>query len=167
MPSHLIRGISYFIFTIGFLLNPAFGQIDVFLDFESDLHDGSGGAANTIADWIDELNQATAAAGVSSFSAGERATIQSNIQSHLSTMYAPYNLSFTTTAPTGSHDTVYFGVEAGAGILGFAPLDIGNLFTDQITNVAPESFGFFIEGGESRADSNQRDFLGTGRHSRP
>lgn len=124
-------------------------QITVWLDYITDNHDGSGGAANGTADWIEELNQATASAGVANFTPTERATIQSNIQSHLETMFADYNVSFTTTNPAGSHDTLYFGVESGA--LGFAPLDIGNQFTDQIANVAPASFGFFIESGDPRS----------------
>ena len=37
--------------------------IDVWVDFTSDFHDGNDGASNGIADWIDELNQATNSSG--------------------------------------------------------------------------------------------------------
>lgn len=155
--------LALFVFSllsIGLFSDSASAQIDVHLDFTTDGHNGTGGSANSIADWIDELNQATASAGVANFTLIERGTIQSNIETHLNTMYADYNLTFTTTAPTGSHDRIYFGVEAGGGILGFAPLDIGNLFTDQTANVAPEAFGFFIESGDARADQISEISLG-------
>lgn len=133
---------------------PAQADITVWLDFTSDLQDGNGNqGANGQADWIQELNQATASAGVANFSTAERALIESEILSQLNTIYADYRVDFTTTDPGGSFDTIYFGVEPPQnGVLGFAPLDIGNQFTGQLTNVAPESFGFFIESGDARVD---------------
>jgi hypothetical protein len=146
---------------LGFMSSYASGQIDVFLDFTTDDHNGSGSTTgNGIADWIDELNQATASAGVSNFSTAERTTIQSNIETHLNTMFSDYNVNFTTTEPTVDHDVIYFGVEQDAGILGFAPFDLGNLFTGDVTNVAPEAFGFFIESGDARTDQVSEISLG-------
>lgn len=142
----------------------------VYVDFTSDVRDGTaGGSANGTADWIDELNQATADAGVANFSAGERTTIQSNILSQLATMYSGYDITFTTTSPGGSFDTLTFGtdeVTAGVGVLGFAPLDIGNTAVNT-ASMAPRNFNFFIESGDARATQIaeiSRGFSGTAAH---
>ena len=152
MNHSLLRSLLGVLLCLRFTSNYAAAQIDVFLDFTTDNHNGTGSTtSNGVADWIDELNQSTASAGVSIFSVAERTSIQASIESHFDTMYADYNVDFATTLPTIDHDVIYFGVEAGAGILGFAPLDLGNLFTGDITNAAPEAFGFSIESEESRA----------------
>lgn len=161
MRVYIVRGLAFFFLALSLLIGSASGQVDVFLDFQSDIHDGNNGAANGVADWIDELNQATGSiSGVADFTAAERATIQTNIQTHLVSMFSPYNVSFNTSGATGSGDIMNFGVEAGTGVLGFAPLDIGNLFSGQTTNVAPEAFGFFLESGDSRADQINEISLG-------
>jgi len=125
----------------------------VHVDFVRDNHNGNGVAgANGTADWIEELDQATADAGVATFSAAERSVIQSNIISHLTTTYGGYSVNFTNVLPAVVHDTIYFGLEGVAGLLGNAPLDIGNLFTGQVTNVVPRSFSTFIETTDPRAN---------------
>ena len=126
-------------------------QIDVFLDFTTDNHNGGGGGSNGTADWIDELNDLTTALGISNFNASERSTLESNIIADLNTIYGDYLVNFSTSTTGGSEERIYFGVQSGA--LGFAPLDIGNLFNNDLgpANVAPASFGFIVETGESRA----------------
>ncbi len=129
------------------------GDLMVHVDFVRDNHNGNGVAgANGIADWIEELDQATTDAGVAAFSPAERAIIQSNIVSHLNTTFAGYTATFSTTVPAVDHDAIYFGLEGAAGLFGNAPLDIGNLFTGQVTNVVPRSFGTFIEAPDPRAN---------------
>lgn len=147
-----IKQVLAFAAIFALVTQPAHASITVWLDFTSDNHNGSGGAANGTADWIDELNQATADAGVANFSAAERSTIEANILADLNTMYSEYQVTFATTNPGGDIETIYFGVESAA--LGFAPLDLGNRFNGDlgITNVAPRTFAFNIENFDPRAD---------------
>ena len=92
------------------LANPA-SALDVWVDFTSDFSDGAGGffgpddirtdgPANGVADWIDELNEATTLAGVPNFTAAERQTIQDGIFADLNTMYAGTNVNFFADRPT-------------------------------------------------------------------
>ena len=82
--------------------------VDVWVDFTSDFHNGANGPPNGIADWIDELNDATGAApGVPDFTAAERAQIESIIVANLQTMYAGYDINFVTSEPAGEHDVIY------------------------------------------------------------
>ncbi len=124
--------------TVGsFLALPVAAQ-DIWVDFTSDFHNGDDGAANGVADWIDELNQATGRAGADDFSAAERATIEGNILNSLNNIYADYNLNFVTSQPAGVHEVIYFGqdndnADVGFGSLGSAQSDIGNLDTNTYT----------------------------------
>lgn len=159
---------------------------DVWLDFTSDFHDGNDGAPNGTADWIDELNEATSAAGEPTFSAAERSLIQGNIHSILASTYADYNVDFVLTQPAGVHDVLYFGQDNDAnGVDGFgsAQLDIGNLDTISYSNfflsnpngnpgsvpkVAPANFRSAIEPMfDTRAETIQelsRSLAGTAGH---
>ena len=112
----------------------ASGQ-NVWVDFSSDFHNGNDGASNGVADWIDELNEATDRAGTTQFSAAERATIENNILTSLNNIYSDYNLNFVTTQPDGVHEVIYFGQDndnsgVGNGTFGSAQTDIGNLDTN-------------------------------------
>ena len=142
---------------LAFATQPAHASITVWLDFTSDTHNGAGMTGpNGTSDWIEELNQATATAGVANFSAAERSAIETDIIGQLNTIYADYQVTFTTSQPAFESETINFGLDDASvpnGVLGFAPLDIGNQFNADlgITNVAPENFAFFIEAGEARA----------------
>ncbi len=116
--------------------------IDVWVDFTSDFHDGNDGAPNGIADWIDELNQATSSSGgvtngppsQSQFTSFDRQEIQNNILTDLEQIYDGYNLNFVTVQPLGAHDVIYLGADnnatgIGGGLFGRASGDLGNLQT--------------------------------------
>ena len=120
--------------------------IDVWVDFTSDFHDGNGGASNGVADWIDELNEATRRSGgvtdgppsQNQFTVADRQEIQSNIVSELEAIYAGYNLNFVTSQPAGVHDVIYFGgdddlPEISNSTFGRASSDLGNLQTRTYT----------------------------------
>ena len=111
---------------------------NIWVDFSSDFHNGNDGASNGVADWIDELNEATDRAGTNRFSAAERATIENNILTSLNNIYGDYNLNFVTTQPDGIHEVIYFGQDndnpgVGNGTFGSAQSDIGNLDTNTYT----------------------------------
>ena len=134
-PARLILICLAFVSVGSFLVLPASAQ-DIWVDFISDFHDGADGDANGVADWIDELNQATSRAGADQFSAAERATIEANILNSLNNIYADYNLNFVTTRPNGTHEVIYFGHDndhPGVDSLGSAQSDIGNLDTNTYT----------------------------------
>jgi len=108
------------------LAMPASGQT-VWVDFTSDFHNGSGGNPNGVADWIDELNEATGDRGVTDFTAAERQTIQNIIISELSRIYAGTRLNFVTSQPSGQYDVIYLGPDnSNTNGLGVAPGDAGN-----------------------------------------
>jgi len=88
-------------FTVGFLLALPVSAQDIWVDFISDFHDGADGDPNGVADWIDELNEATSRAGAVQFTSAERATIEGNILNSLNNIYADYNLNFVTSRPDG------------------------------------------------------------------
>ena len=112
------------------LAMPASGQV-VWVDFTSDFHDGDGGAVNGVADWIDELNEATSVARVNAFTAAERQTMQNIIISELERVYAGTNLTFVTSQPPGEHDVIYLGPDnSNTNGLGVAPVDAGNRRTN-------------------------------------
>lgn len=118
----------------------------IFLDF---------GAA-----WETRLTELTTNAGIAAFSAGERTTIQNEIESQLNTMYSAYSgISFSQVSPGGTFTTVDFGATAGPGFLGVAGLDFGNLTTNQTVDVFSANFDFIVEGFEPRA--TQIDELST------
>lgn len=115
-------------------------DINVFVDFN--------------AAWVTELGQATTDAGVAAFTATERTQLQDLIVSDLQTIYSGYQINFSTTDPGGTRDRINFGVDesaAGAGTLGFAPLQIGNFSTGDDTNILPRNFAFAIETGDARS----------------
>ena len=122
---------------VGFSLASPVSAQDVWVDFTSDFHDGEDGNPNGVADWIDELNQATSRASVTTFTAGERLQIQNNILGRLNTVYGDYNINFTTTQPTGDHDVLYLGQDNDnpgvGGTFGSAQSDIGNLDANSYT----------------------------------
>ena len=92
---------------------------NIWVDFTSDFHNGNDGASNGVADWIDELNEATSRAGTNQFSTAERATIESNILNSLNNIYSDYNLNFVTSQPAGVHEVIYFGQDndnSGVGL---------------------------------------------------
>lgn len=115
--------------------------IDVWIDFTSDFHDGNNGSANGVADWIDELNEATSRSGgvtngppsQSQFTARNRQQIENNILADIRQIYDGYNLNFVTQQPTGAHDVVYLGADNDAsgvdGSFGKASGDVGNIQT--------------------------------------
>ena len=134
-PARLILSCLVFV-SVGSLLALPVAAQDIWVDFISDFHDGADGDANGVADWIDELNQATSRAGADQFTAAERATIESNIMNSLNNIYAGYNLNFVTTEPDGIHEVIYFGHDndhPGVDSLGSAQSDIGNLDTNTYT----------------------------------
>ncbi len=112
----------------------------MWVDFTSDFHNGANGPSNGIADWIDELNDATGAApGVADFTAAERAIIEANIIAELETIYAGYELEFVTTEPSGEHDVIYMArdndhPDVSSTNRGSAPVDIGNQDTNTYTD---------------------------------
>lgn len=129
------------------LVAEAQAQVTVWVDFTSDTHNGIGGGPNGIPDWIDELDKATVAAGVTTFSAAERSIIESSILLDLSAIYSGYSISFTTSVPGSSpFDAIAFGATSfGFGSLGVAPLDVGNIASSQVASVAPGNFGFILD----------------------
>lgn len=129
----------------------------VYTDFTTDIGNGAGGAANGTADWIDNLNALTTAAGVAAFTPTERTSIETSIVSKLGTMYGSYNVTFSTTTPGGSHERINFGAYSGTpGALGVAPLDFMNLsastgFESSAARVYSNNFSYIIESGDARA----------------
>lgn len=116
--------------------------LDVWIDFTSDFHDGNDGAPNGVADWIDELNEATnRSGGVTNgppsqgrFTAANRQQIEANILADFRQIYDGYNLNFVTQQPSGSHDVVYLGADNDASgvassVFGRASGDLGNIRT--------------------------------------
>ena len=133
LPTRLVLSCLVFV-TAGCCLALSASAQDIWVDFTSDFHNGDDGAANGVADWIDELNQATGRAGADDFSAAERATIEGNILNSLNNIYADYNLNFVTSQPAGVHEVIYFGQDndnpdVGFGSLGSAQSDICLLYT--------------------------------------
>jgi hypothetical protein len=165
----LTTSIALLVFLLG---TEAGAQVTVWVDFASDTHNGVGGGPNGIPDWVDELDKATASAGVTTFTAAERATIESSIMSDLSTIYSGYSISFTTTVPGSSpFDAIAFGATSfGFGALGVAPLDVGNIASGQVASVAPGNFDFILDeftGSGSRATQIAQistALAGTGAH---
>ena len=146
------------------LISPVSGQgVDVWVDFTSDFHNGSGGAANGTADWIDELNEATTAAGVANFTAAERQTIQNGVFADLNTVYAGTNVNFVANQPAGLHDVIVLGASnQGINSNGVAGSDIFNRRTvgyDASNDPGPNArvftgnFDNLIESGRNRADT--------------
>ncbi|QDS97571.1 zinc metalloprotease [Adhaeretor mobilis] len=115
--------------------------IDVWVDFTSDFHDGNDGAPNGVADWIDELNEATSRSGgvtnespsQNQFTAADRFEIENNILADLNQIYDGYSVNFVTLQPAGEHDVVYLGADNDAsgvdGSFGKASGDLGNTRT--------------------------------------
>lgn len=125
----------------------AMAQVTVWVDFTSDMHNGIGGGPNGKADWVDELDKATASAGVTTFTPAERATIQTDILSQLGTIWSGYDVTFTTTMPaSGVFDAIAYGKTSfGFGALGIAPVDPGNIASGQVGGVATGNFDFILD----------------------
>ena len=151
---------------------PAAG-LDVWVDFTTDFHDGNDSGAgnpNGIADWIDELNQATQRANLSNndetssntFTTAQREQIQDNILSELRRVYDGTLVNFVTERPDGLHDVLYFGQDNAivGGSFGSAQGDFGNVNTltyttnnlnnptgnpASVPKVAPANFNSAIE----------------------
>lgn len=164
---------TYLFLLVGFMfgagqIQPLAAQnIDVWVDFTSDFHDGENGRPNGVADWIDELNQATMDTDASFvFTDAERATIESNVVEQLATIFSDYNINFIISEPDfGDFDVLYMARDndnpaVGASNLGSAPIDLGNFFTRSyssrngnppgVSRITTGNFGGFIETSESR-----------------
>jgi hypothetical protein len=122
-------------------------QATAWVDFTSDMHNGAAGGPNGVADWIDELAKVTSGAGVDPFSALERAAIEADILSQLATIYADYDVSFTTTVPgIGPFDAIAYGMNSfGFGSFGEAPNDSANIASSQVAGVATGNFDSIID----------------------
>ena len=148
------------------------GQVKVWVNFSSDMHNGVGGGANGIADWVDELDKATAAAGVTTFSAAERTTIETEVLSQLSTIYSGYDVTWTTTMPgSGVFDSLAYGMTSfGFTALGIAPTDPINISSSQVGSIATGNFSFILDeftGSASRPTQISQlatALAGTGAH---
>ena len=138
--SYFVRGLAPLLLSAAAAL-PAAG-LDVWVDFTTDFHDGNDSGAgnpNGIADWIDELNQATQRANLSNndetssntFTTAQREQIQDNILSELRRVYDGTLVNFVTERPDGLHDVLYFGQDNAivGGSFGSAQGDFGNVNT--------------------------------------
>jgi hypothetical protein len=123
----------------------ASAQVTVWVDFTSDIHDGAAGSANGTADWIDELTKATTT--ITPFTPAERGVIEAEILSQLGTIYAGYDITFTTTVPAaGPFDAIAFGMNSfGFGSLGIAPSDPANIASSQVGGIATGNFDFILD----------------------
>ncbi|MCA9038424.1 MAG: pre-peptidase C-terminal domain-containing protein [Planctomycetaceae bacterium] len=116
------------------------------------------------------LNEATAAAGVSSFTAAETSTIKSNILTQLSTIYSDFTgLSFSDSAVGTVFETLTYSIFDGTpGSLGVADsIDWLNTVGAQTARVFTNNFGFTLEGSDARAvqiDEISTALAGTGAH---
>jgi hypothetical protein len=122
-------------------------QVTVWVDFTSDIHNGVGGPANGIADWIDELGKCTTDAGVTAFTPAERSFMEAEILSQLGTIYSAYDVTFTTTMPgSGAFDAIAYGKASfGFGALGIAPVDPINIASGQVGGIATGNFDFILD----------------------
>lgn len=143
------RVVALFIGIAAALSRPAVSQAEIiFLDFG--------------ANWQTRLGELATSAGIDALDAGERTTLQNDIQSRLQTMYSSFSgVSFTQTSPGGTFTTVRFGEVDAGGTLGVAGLDFGNLSTSQNVDVFTANFDFIVDeftGSTNRAQ--QLDQLG-------
>ena len=72
---------------------------------------------NVFVDWSGfelRLNEATAAAGVSSFSAAEVTTIKSNVFNDITSHYDGFSINFSESNPGGDYETIVFAL-SGTG----------------------------------------------------
>lgn len=122
-------------------------QVTVWIDFTSDIHNGIGGPANGVADWIDELGKATTSAGVTTFTAAERLVIEAEILTQLDTIWSAYDVTFTTTMPgSGAFDAIAYGKTSfGFSALGIAPVDPVNIASGQVGGIATGNFDFILD----------------------
>jgi hypothetical protein len=147
-------------------------QVTVWVDFTSDIHNGAASGPNGTADWIHELAKATLDAGVTVFTDAERASIEADILSQLATIYADYDVTFTTTMPaSGVFDAIAYGRNSfGFGSLGEADTDPTNIASSQVAGIATGNFGFILDeftGVDSRATQMSQiatALAGTGAH---
>ena len=175
VPTPLRVGVGFASLMLGATLASPASALDVWVDFTSDFTDGAGGffgagdvrtdgPANGVADWIDELNEATTLAGVPNFTAAERQTIQNGIFADLNTVYAGTNLNFVAVRPAGPHDAISPGASnegLGRGTNGVAGQDVFNRRTVTIdgpgagpfARVFTGNFDGNIESGRNRADT--------------
>lgn len=115
------------------------------------------------------LAELTSAAGVSAFSASERAMIQAGIQQKLEASYSAYSVTFTTASPSGVFETINFGAtSSSSGSLGLADrIDYRNQFKNDVARVYTANFAFIIESGSSRATQIEQlttALAGTAQH---
>ena len=134
----------------GFLITPGLqAQVKVFVDFTEDSHNGAGGAANGIPDWVDELGKLTTATGVDAFTPVERTAIETGIMSQLATIYSGYDITFSTTTPASPYDTIHFGADStGAG----SPTTLGSSLTDQANTISSQSADIYTANFKSILD---------------
>ena len=110
-------------------------QINVFVDFSN---------------FEFRLDQATGTAGVADFNAGEITQIENNILASLNTLYDGFSITFTTTNPGGTFETLDFGL-AGGGYGVADRIDFGNAVGNDIGRVFTANFDDFLEAGDPRA----------------
>ena len=113
---------------------------DVWLDFIS----GTG------SDWVEQLNEATASAGVSDFSGTERSTIESNILTIMETVYSDFLVDFSLTDPGGTRERINMGATTSGSSYGSAPLDFLNEKTGT-QKIYTANFDNFLETTDSRS----------------
>ncbi len=112
------------------LVGPSFGQMTVFLNFDSD--------------WETNVSDAAVSAGVTVFSPTEVGQIETSIENDLNSIFADTLITFTTTVPGGDFTVIDFGA-GGSGALGSAPLDYFNAFVNQTANMFVDNFDFIID----------------------
>ncbi len=142
------------------LQSTAFSTIDVFLNFG--------------ATFESSLDSMTTDAGVTNFSASEKAAIRSNIQTQLQSIYSDFTINFLTTDPGTPRHTVNFNATtANNNLFGSAPGDAHNAFDDQTASVFTRNFHNaagslqVIEAGDARAqiiDEVSTALAGTAAH---
>ncbi|MEM7199432.1 MAG: hypothetical protein AAF628_04150 [Planctomycetota bacterium] len=128
-------------------------QVSVFVDMEADTHNGEGGGPNGVPDWVDELDEAALAAGITPFSPVERATIEGRICGELRRAYRGYQVTFGTVMPSGPHARIDLGADNfRRPFLGLAErIDIGNVIADDLARVFTANFAFVLDPGPRTA----------------
>jgi hypothetical protein len=147
-------------------------QVTVWVDFTSDLHNGLTGGPNGKPDWVDELDKATASAGVTTFTSVERSAIEGAVLAQLGTIYSGYSVTFTTAMPgSGMFDAIAYGKNSfGFSSLGIAPVDPANIGSGQVGGIATGNFDFILDefvGSASRSTQIAQistALAGTGAH---
>ena len=108
---------------------------------------------NVFVDWSGfelRLNEATAAAGVSSFSAAEVTTIKSNVFNDITSHYDGFSINFSETNPGGDYETIVFGL-SGTGYGLADSIDFRNQLKTGTGRVFTANFDDFIEAADARS----------------